>query len=897
MDEKEIIRILHIDDEQEHLFFSKKLLSMHEPSFKIKSISCPNKALDILTKERFDCIVSDYLMPNLNGIELASKIKEHEDVPFILYTGQGSEEAAEKAFKTGIDDYMRKELSPSHYKILAKRIKSVVEKKKTEIRFRSLFENSPEAISIHGFNGEIRSVNPEFEQLTGLRKKDVIGKRISEIIKENNGSKKQVNIIKGIYSNLIKDRKIQPFEFKFNHPDGEIIWVEVNASLIEEKGEVDGIQVILHDITERKKMEQKIINAEKRWESLFELAPEGVMIFNTKGIITALNQTILEDTGFTESELIGKHFSKMGIIDIKQLPTYFQIFKSIMTGDLKSKYILNFKHKDGSIGMGEVRVNVIETSINKKEILFIGRDITEKHNIEKQLSDTKESLMSFMNSATDGFAILDSQLNFVEVNNTLLTRSGLQREDYMRKNIVDLFPDAQSSGRTQEYRNVIKTGIPYSTEIYETKFAERYVDLKAFKVRDGLGLITTDVTHVKKFEAKLEGLHRHASALAGVNEYNEIYDVTLEAMKEILGFEFSSVLLVDSDILNIIRSSGDTELGKTINLEGEGLTARAARTQSTILVKNTGEDPDYLRGTIPAQSELDVPVIVDNRCVAVLNTESLKQDAFAEQDKKLLEILANHVASAYSRIKYLKELEKMKDERIQGVIDGASKVSAMIRHDLRSPLRNIKNACYLTETDPSLIDEMRELVNRNIDYAYNILGELSLLSEIDELKIKHENINSVINNSLKSLVIPKGIEVQLVEKDKIKTSIDKTKIQRVLYNLLNNALEAMPEEGGLTINIFEQDRKCVIKISDTGKGISKEIYSSIFQPFYSTKENGMGLGLTYCKRVIESHEGTIDFISKIGEGTTFVIEIPIKTRLEASMSSQIATQPDIHLPN
>lgn len=502
-----------------------------------------------------------------------------------------------------------------------------------------------------------------------------------------------------------------------------------------------------------------------------------------------------------------------------------------------------------------------------------------------------------MNSATDGFAILDSQLNYVEVNNTLLARSGLKREEYIGRNIVDLFPDAKDSGRTQEYLNVIKTGKPYSTEIFETKFAEIYVALKAFRVRDGLGIITTDITNVKKFEAKLEGLHRHASALAEVNEYNEIYDVTLEAMKEILGFEFSSVLLVDNDILNIIRSSGESELQKTISLEGKGLTARAARTQSTVRVKNTGNDPDYLRGTISAQSELDVPVIVEDRCIAVLNTESLKQDAFTKQDQKLLEILAEHVASAFSRIKYFNELERLKDERIQGVIDGASKVSAMIRHDLRSPLRNIKNACYLTETDPSLLDEMRELVNRNIDYAYNILGELSLLSEIDELNINYEDMNSVIKNSIKALIIPKGIEIKLVEKDNIKTYMDKTKIQRVLYNIINNALEAMPEKGQLTIKILEQNRKCVIKISDTGRGISNEIYSSIFQPFYSTKENGMGLGLTYCKRVIESHEGTIDFRSKIGEGTTFIIEIPLKTMSEGSLSSNISIQTDIHLSN
>ncbi|MEE8355616.1 MAG: response regulator, partial [Candidatus Bathyarchaeia archaeon] len=118
------IRVLHVDDEETHLEYAKTFLEMADETFHIESVTSPEEALRLLESGTYDCVVSDFQMPIMDGVELARRVRETSDIPFILYTGRGSEEVAEAAFTVGIDDYLRKEVDPSHYRVLAKRIRA-----------------------------------------------------------------------------------------------------------------------------------------------------------------------------------------------------------------------------------------------------------------------------------------------------------------------------------------------------------------------------------------------------------------------------------------------------------------------------------------------------------------------------------------------------------------------------------------------------------------------------------------------------------------------------------------------------------------------------------------------------------------------------------------------------
>ena len=122
------LRVLHVDDEEVQLSFTKRFLEELDGEIQVFSVKNSQEVFTLLASETFDCVVSDYQMPGMDGIELSRRIRDTSDVPIIIYTGRGSEEVAEKAFEVGINDYIRKEIDPSHYQVLARRIRAAVEK-------------------------------------------------------------------------------------------------------------------------------------------------------------------------------------------------------------------------------------------------------------------------------------------------------------------------------------------------------------------------------------------------------------------------------------------------------------------------------------------------------------------------------------------------------------------------------------------------------------------------------------------------------------------------------------------------------------------------------------------------------------------------------------------------
>lgn len=110
--------------------------------------------------------------------------------------------------------------------------------------------------------------------------------------------------------------------------------------------------------------------------------------------------------------------------------------------------------------------------------------------------------------------------------------------------------------------------------------------------------------------------------------------------------------------------------------------------------------------------------------------------------------------------------------------------------------------------------------------------------------------------------------------DEIVMYADPEQLEQVFINLFANAVDAMSGEGALTVKVEEEDNLVRIKVSDTGKGISRETLEKIFEPFYTTKDKGTGLGLAIVYNIIEKHHGEIRVESEEGRGTTFIIALP-----------------------
>ena len=202
-------------------------------------------------------------------------------------------------------------------------------------------------------------------------------------------------------------------------------------------------------------------------------------------------------------------------------------------------------------------------------------------------------------------------------------------------------------------------------------------------------------------------------------------------------------------------------------------------------------------------------------------------------------------------------------------------ISSQVAHDMRSPVTVIRG--YL-EGDRN--SGLREPAIRSINKLNRMADELLEYSKASKIELVTISLKNLIENTVRSEVQTaadkKGVKIIYNIEENATASIDAYRIGRVLTNLITNAIQAVEEKiGGVRVAIKSEDDNLKIQVSDNGSGISKECQEKIFDSFFTkNKVGGTGLGLSYCKNVIEAHGGTIEVESEVGKGTEFVITIP-----------------------
>jgi len=229
----------------------------------------------------------------------------------------------------------------------------------------------------------------------------------------------------------------------------------------------------------------------------------------------------------------------------------------------------------------------------------------------------------------------------------------------------------------------------------------------------------------------------------------------------------------------------------------------------------------------------------------------------------------------------LKKSQKrlVKTERSAAIGQAAT----MVGHDLRNPLQAIENGIFYLNTELSnrplskKTIETLQAIHRSIDYADNIVKDLQTFASKRDPLFRETDINVLLKNSLSCIETPKNIET-IIESDQLpKIETDKDMIKRVFVNLAVNGIQAMEEKGGtLKASTKKTDGFIEVSFQDKGIGIKNENFRKLFTPFFTTKAQGMGVGLAICKRFAELHDGSIKVESEEGEGSIFTVKLPIQ---------------------
>ena len=224
------------------------------------------------------------------------------------------------------------------------------------------------------------------------------------------------------------------------------------------------------------------------------------------------------------------------------------------------------------------------------------------------------------------------------------------------------------------------------------------------------------------------------------------------------------------------------------------------------------------------------------------------------------------------------ELEKTRRLATIGATAG------MVGHDIRNPLQAITGDVYLLEADlascldseqkKEALESLKEIGN-NVDYINKIVVDLQDYARPLKPVAKETNLETVIENVLLKFNLPRDIKTSCyVEKHAQKIVADPDLLKRIMGNLVTNAVQAMPNGGKLSINVYSEENAVVLTIEDNGVGIPEEVKPKLFTPLFTTKSKGQGFGLAVVKRITEALGGTITFESQNGKGTKFIIRFP-----------------------
>jgi signal transduction histidine kinase len=271
-----------------------------------------------------------------------------------------------------------------------------------------------------------------------------------------------------------------------------------------------------------------------------------------------------------------------------------------------------------------------------------------------------------------------------------------------------------------------------------------------------------------------------------------------------------------------------------------------------------------------------------------VTADTLERTMYYAIERKNLEEQLTQYSEHLEELVQQKTAELKRAERLAAI----GQMAAMVGHDLRSPLQAILNTIYLERKQVDLLEgglkphnapsaeELRgglEKIDEQVAYMSSMVTDLLDFARTPNPKKTHTSVEQLIDDALHLVVVPDNVAIEKkLDPSLPDVDVDPFLMQRALINLFGNACQAMPEGGTLSIVTTKNGQSASLHVADTGIGIPPENINKLFEPLFTTKSRGVGLGMAIVKSTIEAHGGTIDVTSEVGQGTDFCVVLPLR---------------------
>lgn len=384
-----------------------------------------------------------------------------------------------------------------------------------------------------------------------------------------------------------------------------------------------------------------------------------------------------------------------------------------------------------------------------------------------------------------------------------------------------------------------------------------------------------------------------------------VIDAALEKVQEVLEAQVTTVHLVGPGGL-VLASNDRGALGPAalrealavLPIDEGSLSGRAALTREAVTVDG-GAFPSHTREAALGAGlrvAAAVPLLSGERVLGTLCVSRSSERRFTAEDLQLLWTCASYVSVAVEYLRLFEDERRRTDElkRLQEQLvrrerlAALGELAAVVAHEVRNPLGVIFNSLSALrrarQTGAARDSEMLlDIVGEEAERLNSIVGDLLDFARPIEPQLREESLALILNGAVEvaaGAAGTRGEDVKVVLSDAVRAvPADARMLRQAFINLLMNAFQATPKGGRILVRTALEDRGeahfARVEVSDCGPGIAPELLPQIFQPFFTTKATGTGLGLAVVKRIVDAHHGEISVRSE-GGGTTFTVRLPLR---------------------
>lgn len=621
-------------------------------------------------------------------------------------------------------------------------------------------------------------------------------------------------------------------------------WFDVRAYPSE-----TGLTVYFQDITKKK---MSMSQNEQHYKSLFEQNPDAVFSFDLNGNYLTVNPAMERLLGYREEEFLQQSFVPFVSEDV--LEKTIEHYKKAATG-ITQRYQTKAVHKNGSIVYVDVTNMPILVNDEVVGVYGVAKDITDRFLEQDELRETKERLESFVRNNADAIWVIDLEDRVLEINPTFETMFGWPADCVIGKKLP-IIPDFLSES-IQDMHEKVKMGASFvgletirerrdGSLLHVSATLSPIIDLTG-KVT-GLTGICRDISSRKKAEETLKAKTKQLESFIENNvdsilifnldrevvHVNKAFENTFGwAKEEILGVHLYALPFIPAEVMEEVKQSEGKVKQDELILEEE-----------TVRYRKDGVILDVAFSNFPIY---DAEGNIDGWSVILRDITEWKKSQLVLQNSEKLTV--------------------------------AGQLAAGIAHEIRNPITVIKGFIHLMKSGFGDKEEYFTIMASECERIEQILSELLVLAKPHSIKLERKDIRSIMMQTVTLLhtqAIMNNVEIVTEFEQGVEgVWCDENQMKQVFVNFIKNAIEAMQTGGKLLIQIKQRDDdKIVIRFIDEGTGIPKEILKKMGQPFYTTKENGTGLGFMVSKRIIENHTGEVQIESEWNKGTTIEITLP-----------------------